>query len=93
MLGSAPLHPYTAVLRIANDGKIAMTLHNLAKQLELCVRRVLEFVGHDKAIGVLDDAERPGLRFKQMHRQRQHGREVDCTPIVKVCFVSCAQLA
>src|ERR1051326_1725010 len=50
-----------ALFWIAHNGQVSVAFDDLAKQPELCVGRVLEFVGHDKAIGVLHDAQSSGL--------------------------------
>jgi len=40
---------------ISHDSQVAMPLDNLAKQSELRVARVLEFVGHHESVRILDE--------------------------------------
>jgi hypothetical protein len=68
-----------------------VALDNLAKQLELHVARVLEFVGHDKSIRVLHHAKRSPLGFKQAQWQRQHQRVIDCAALLKKRLVGNTQ--
>jgi len=50
---------------IANNGQIVVAIDDVAEQSELCLARVLEFIGHYKPIRILDERAVRGVPLRR----------------------------
>ncbi len=57
---------------IANHGQVVVVVHDLAQESELDRTGILELVGQDEPVGVLEHTQRARLGLEQSLRQRQH---------------------
>jgi len=51
--------PIDGLVWVAHHRQVPMARDDLAEQAELRIARILELVDHDKAVGILDEAQRP----------------------------------
>ena len=80
-----------ALIGIAHDQQVVVPRHDLAQQPVLQTRGVLELIDQHPAVGVLEQLQGRRVTAEQARRGRQHGREVDCPPLLKQAVVGLAQ--